>query len=98
MQLKLRSKLDSPDAIEDVKQESFVRVLTLITSGKVRQPDRLGACVNSVCNNVLREYYRGSGRNISMSGDGEGEDDSTFPRTTRRPRQCDYESGKEESS
>jgi RNA polymerase sigma-70 factor (ECF subfamily) len=61
--LKLRSRLQSRQAIEDVRQETFSRVLTLLRSeGGVRQVDRLGAIVNSVCNNVLFEHYRASKR------------------------------------
>jgi len=57
LQLKLRSRLRSPQAIEDVRQETFVRVLkALRTEGALRQPDRLGAFVNTVCNNVLFEH------------------------------------------
>jgi RNA polymerase sigma-70 factor, ECF subfamily len=59
IRLKLRSRLSSKEAIEDARQDTFLRVLALIRSdGGLRQPDRLGALVNSVCNNVLREYYR----------------------------------------
>jgi RNA polymerase sigma-70 factor (ECF subfamily) len=47
IQLKLRSRLHSPQAIEDVRQETFSRVFAALRSGKLRQPDRLGAFVNS---------------------------------------------------
>jgi RNA polymerase sigma-70 factor (ECF subfamily) len=61
--LKLRSRLDSKDAIEDVKQETFMRVLILLHGkGGLRQPDRLGPFVNSVCNHVLFEHYRSQKR------------------------------------
>ena len=58
IRLKLRSKLRSVDAIEDVRQETFVRVLALVRADEIREPGRLGALVNSVCNNVLLEHYR----------------------------------------
>src|SRR6202453_2089314 len=63
IRLKLRSRLNSEDAIEDVRQETFMRVLTLLR-GKVglRQPDRLGSFINSVCNHVLFEHYRSQKR------------------------------------
>jgi RNA polymerase sigma-70 factor, ECF subfamily len=63
IQLKLRSRLHSPQAIEDVRQETFARVFAALRSGKLRQPDRLGAFVNSMCNNVLLEQYRMLSRN-----------------------------------
>lgn len=66
--LKLRSRLSSPEAIEDVSQETFVRVLVLVRSESgLRHPERLGALVNSVCNNVLLEHYRSKGRRKESS-------------------------------
>ena len=63
IRLKLRSRLNSKNAIEDVRQETFMRVLTLLRGkGGLRQPDRLGPFVNSVCNHVLFEHYRSQKR------------------------------------
>jgi RNA polymerase sigma-70 factor, ECF subfamily len=75
IQLKLRSRLHSPQAIEDVRQETFARVFAALRSGKLRQPDRLGAFVNSMCNNVLLEQYRSSSRDASL----EDEEEQDFP-------------------
>lgn len=76
IRLKLRSRLNSKEAIEDVRQETFFRVLVLVRSeGALRQPDRLGALVNSVCNNVLLEHYRSKSRNESVIDD---EPENTF--------------------
>jgi len=66
IQLKLRSRLNSPQAIEDVRQETFTRVFAALRGGKLRQPDRLGAFVNSMCNNVLLEHYRSNSRDDSL--------------------------------
>jgi len=67
IQLKLRSRLRTPQAIEDVRQETFARVFNALRSpGGIRQPDRLGAFVNSICNNVLLEHYRESTRSSSI--------------------------------
>lgn len=63
IQLKLRSRLNSREALEDVRQETFARVLALVhAKDGVRQPERLGALVNSICNNVLLEHYRAHGK------------------------------------
>jgi RNA polymerase sigma-70 factor (ECF subfamily) len=63
MELKLRPRLRTPDQIEDVKQETFSRTLSLIRSeGGVRHAERLGPLVNSICNHVLMEQYRMSSR------------------------------------
>jgi RNA polymerase sigma-70 factor, ECF subfamily len=61
--LKLRRRLRSPSAIEDVRQETFARTWAALRSERgIRQPERLGAFVNSVCNNVLLEHYRQSSK------------------------------------
>jgi RNA polymerase sigma-70 factor, ECF subfamily len=73
IQLKLRSRLSSKEAAEDVMQETFVRVLALVRAKDgIRQPERLGALVNSVCNHVLLEHYR-SHRTKDLSLDEEPE-------------------------
>lgn len=70
LHLKLRSRLRSPQAIEDVRQETFARVLTTLRKEDgLRQPDRLGAFVNTVCNNVLFEHYRATSRSESLDED-----------------------------
>ena len=78
IQLKLRSRLNSPQAIEDVRQETFTRVFVALRDGKIRQPERLGAFVNSMCNNVLLEHYRASSRDSSL----EDEEQQDFPAVT----------------
>jgi RNA polymerase sigma-70 factor, ECF subfamily len=68
IQLKLRSRLRTPQAIEDVRQETFARVFAALQNPDgIRQPDRLGAFVNSICNNVLMEYYRSRSRDTSLA-------------------------------
>lgn len=61
--IKLRTRLRSPDLVEDVRQETFLRVIqTLKKGGGLQHPERLGAFVNSVCNNVLLETFRAVGK------------------------------------
>ena len=66
LNIKLRSRNISPDRIEDLKQETFIRVIAAVRKEGVRQPDRFGAFVNSICNNVLLEYYRSLGKDQQM--------------------------------
>jgi RNA polymerase sigma-70 factor (ECF subfamily) len=66
IRLKLRSRLRSAQAIEDVRQETFVRVFASLRRGAIQQPERLGSFVNSICNNVLLEHYRSCSRDTSM--------------------------------
>ena len=57
--IKLRARLRSAQAIEDLRQETFLRVLTALRQKHaLKSPERLGAYVNSVCNNLLFELYR----------------------------------------
>ncbi len=56
--LKLRSRLRSPSLVEDVKQETFLRVIRTLRDKGLASAPSLGAFVNSVCNNVLFETYR----------------------------------------
>jgi RNA polymerase sigma factor (sigma-70 family) len=56
---KLRKKLHSTDLAHDLRQETFLRVLTFIRSDhSVREPERFEFFVIGVCNNLLRETYR----------------------------------------
>ena len=56
---KLRKHPSSWVQSSDVQQETFTRVLAAIHAGwKIRQPERLGAFVSGVCNNVLFELWR----------------------------------------
>jgi len=65
--IKLRARYLPPDDIADIRQETFVRVLTAIRKeNAVERPERLGAYVNSVCNNVLLEHRRSSLRHPQM--------------------------------
>jgi RNA polymerase sigma-70 factor (ECF subfamily) len=67
LQLKLRARHLAPDAVEDLRQETFARVIRSIrTDGGLREASRLGAFVNSVCNNVLMEHYRSSRKSMPL--------------------------------
>lgn len=74
IQLKLRARLRTPQAIEDVRQETFARVLSALrTPGGIRQPERLGPFVNSICNNVLLEHYRANAHDNPLEEETENE-------------------------
>jgi RNA polymerase sigma-70 factor, ECF subfamily len=69
LNIKLRSRRVSFDKIEDLKQDTFVRVIAAVRKeGGVRQPERFGAFVNSICNNIVLEYYRSLRKNRQMDG------------------------------
>lgn len=74
--LKLRSKLRSPALVEDAKQETFVRVLTMLKKKRgLATPESLGAFVNSVANNVVFETYRAGARATGLPEDHDEPDD-----------------------
>ena len=59
IRLKLANRMNSKSAIDDICQETFLRVwVALRKKGGIREPERFGAFVISVCNNVLREQRR----------------------------------------
>jgi RNA polymerase sigma-70 factor (ECF subfamily) len=68
--IKLRSRLRTSQAVDDIAQETFLRVFKAMqVEGGIRQPERLGAFVNSVCNNVLQEFYRSVDHGASLDDD-----------------------------
>jgi RNA polymerase sigma-70 factor, ECF subfamily len=63
LRIKLRARMLASETVEDLRQETYIRVLLALRSKDgVRQPERFGAFVNSICNNVLMEFYRSSNR------------------------------------
>jgi|GEM_PF-1047927 RNA polymerase sigma-70 factor (ECF subfamily) len=64
---KLRKMLSCTDTIYDVRQETFLRVLTILRSEEgVRSPERFEVLVLGVCNNVVREVYRYKKRMVQI--------------------------------
>jgi RNA polymerase sigma-70 factor (ECF subfamily) len=72
--LKLRRRLRSIDAIDEVRQEVFTRCLQHLDS--LKDARKLGAFVNSICNRVLMEYYRAEGRTEALDDQAEIADPS----------------------
>ena len=66
LRIKLRARTISSDKVEDLQQETFIRVIAAVRKDGVHQPERFGAFVNSICRNVIMEYYRSIGRNQQM--------------------------------
>jgi RNA polymerase sigma-70 factor (ECF subfamily) len=69
LSIKLRSRLRSPELIQDVTQETFLRVLRTLRQSGIENPEALGAFVNSVCNHVLFEAYRAQTRDAEPPPD-----------------------------
>jgi RNA polymerase sigma-70 factor (ECF subfamily) len=60
--IKLRSRQYSSHTIDDIRQETYLRVYQILRRDGVRQPERLGALVNAICNNVILEFHRAGAR------------------------------------
>jgi RNA polymerase sigma-70 factor, ECF subfamily len=58
MVIKLRRQVRSRELVEDVVQETLLRVLRIVREKGLEHPERLGAFVNTVCSNVLKEQFR----------------------------------------
>jgi RNA polymerase sigma-70 factor (ECF subfamily) len=64
--IKLRARQYARNIIEDVRQETFLRVLQSLRRNGIREPERIGAFVNSVCNHVVQEFSR-AGQRITFT-------------------------------
>jgi RNA polymerase sigma-70 factor (ECF subfamily) len=60
--IKLRARQYASHTIDDIRQETFLRVFQVLRRDGIRQPERIGAFVNSVCNNVVLEFGRAGSR------------------------------------
>ena len=60
--VKLRVRIRSPQLIEDIRQETLLRVLRIVRKKGVDHPERFGAFVCKVCHNVMLELVRGEMR------------------------------------
>ena len=69
LNLKLRNRLRNAQLIEDVRQETLLRVLRIVRTKGIEYPERLGAFVHAVCHNVLLEQLRMEGRHSHLSED-----------------------------
>lgn len=89
--IKLRARRLAPHLAEEVRQETLLRVLTVVYRQGVENPQGLGSFVNSVCNNVVMELYRAESRHPNLSEDtpepaDEGESPESLAVTSQRKR------------
>ena len=70
IRLAMRYRLRSWQLIDDIRQETFLRVLNFVRSDRsLDHPERLGAYVHSVCINVMMELLRASTRHPPIPED-----------------------------
>jgi RNA polymerase sigma-70 factor, ECF subfamily len=60
--IKLRSRQYSRSTIDDIRQETFLRVFQALRREGIRQPERIGAFVSATCNHVVMEFSRAGSR------------------------------------
>src|SRR5580698_11224080 len=62
LRIKLRARMFASETVDDLRQETYIRVLITLRRDGVRQPERFGAFVNGICNHVIQEFYRASNK------------------------------------
>lgn len=62
LQVKLRARMINTSEIDEIRQETFRRVLSAIQAGSIRDGARLNAYVIATCNNVVFEHFRHTSR------------------------------------
>lgn len=60
--VKLRARMLSHFEIDEIRQETFFRVLGAVRRNAIKDGRKLGAYVNSTCNHALSEYFRKGAR------------------------------------
>jgi RNA polymerase sigma factor (sigma-70 family) len=58
LRAKLLNRGFATATLEDISQETFLRVFSAVRNGGILYPERFGAYVNSVCDKVILEKYR----------------------------------------
>jgi RNA polymerase sigma-70 factor, ECF subfamily len=66
LRIRLRARRLPPDRIDDLVQETLLKVMIKVYQDAVRQPECFGSFVNSTCNNIVQEHYRRSSRDQPM--------------------------------
>ncbi|MBI1791627.1 MAG: sigma-70 family RNA polymerase sigma factor [Acidobacteria bacterium] len=66
MLIKLRSQFRALDDINEVRQATFAKVIEIVQADGVCQPERFGAFVCGVCDNMVKEHRRRTGRTEQM--------------------------------
>src|SRR5260370_1309033 len=73
--LKLRAQIRSPQLVEDIRQETLLRVLEIVRIAGVKHAERFGGFVSAVCNNVMLELVRSDRRHGSLAPEFDPADD-----------------------
>lgn len=66
LRLRLRRRVESPERLDDIRQETFLRTFRAVRFGNLRQPAGLGAFVLKMGDNVALEVVRKETRTQPM--------------------------------
>ena len=69
LRIRYRARRLPADVIDDLVQDTLLRVMMKVHNGGVRQPECFGAFVNSVSNHVLLEHFRQASKNHHTEGE-----------------------------
>jgi RNA polymerase sigma-70 factor (ECF subfamily) len=70
LSIKLRTRVRSPQLMEDIRQETFLRVLRKLRAGQLEHPERLGAYVNSFSTLIMFEHFKSESRYCEIADEG----------------------------
>ena len=62
LRIKLRARMFALETVEDLRQETYIRVFNKLRADGIREPERLGAFVNGTCNHIIQEFYRANSK------------------------------------
>ena len=69
LRIRFRARRLPPDIIDDLLQDTLLRVMIKVHKGEVRQAECFGAFVNSVSNHVLLEHFRQASKNSHVDNE-----------------------------
>lgn len=64
--IKVRATVRSVQLREDIVQETFLRAISYLKRGHLDHPERLGAFMCRVCDNITKEYFRKASRDSGI--------------------------------
>jgi hypothetical protein len=67
LELKLRARMVPSEIVDDLRQETYMRVFAAARNDGIRQPERFAAYVNAVANGVLKELHQLSDQKESLN-------------------------------
>lgn len=81
--IKMRARIREASLIDDIRQETFLRVIRAIRERGIKHPERIGAFINTVCSNVMLEMLR-AGRRADQSSEEQPEIRDDAPLTDQQ--------------